>query len=98
MSDSNANEAMIIFNQKLTIAYDKSFPFVKLSRKGSIDKPWITTRLKQNIKQKHLLYQKYRYNSTEENNQIYKIFKNKVRTLIRKAKADYYKESFNHKT
>ena len=31
MSDRNANEAMIIFNQKLTIAYNKSFPFVKFS-------------------------------------------------------------------
>ena len=31
MSDRNENEAMIIVNQKLTIAYNKSFPFVKLS-------------------------------------------------------------------
>ena len=37
------------------------------------------------------------YDSTEESNQIYKIFKNKLRTLIRKAEADYYKESSNHK-
>ena len=39
MSDRNANEAMIIFNQKLTIAYNKLLPFVKLSRKRSKDKP-----------------------------------------------------------
>ena len=69
---------------------------MKLSRKRSKDKPWI--KLKQSIKQKHLLYQKYIYNFTGENNQTYKIFKNKLRTLIRKAEADYYKESFNHKT
>ena len=75
MSNRNANEAMIIFNQKITIAYNKSFPFVKLSRKRSNDKSWITTGLKQSIRQKHVLYQKYIYNSTEENNQIYKIFK-----------------------
>ena len=31
LSDKNANDAMIIFNQKLTITYNKSFPFVKLS-------------------------------------------------------------------
>ena len=98
MSDRNANEAMIIFNQKLTIAYNKSFAFVKLSGKRSKDKPWIATGLKQSIKQKHLLYHKYIYNSTEENNQPYEIFKNKLRTLIRKAEADYYKESFNQKT
>ena len=34
LSDKNANEAMIIFNKKPTIAYNKSFPFVKLSRKN----------------------------------------------------------------
>ena len=53
MSDSDANKPMIIFNPKFTIAYNKSFPFVKLSRKRSKDKPWITTGLKQSIKQKH---------------------------------------------
>ena len=87
-----------IFNKKLTIAYNKSFPFVKLFRKRSKDKPWIATGLKQSIKQKHLLYQKYINDSTEVNNQIYKIFKNKLRTLIRKAEADHCKESFNYKT
>ena len=76
LSDKNANEAMIIFNQKLTIAYNKPFPFVKLSGRRSKDKPWLTTGLKQSIKQKHLWYQKYIYASTEVSNQIYKIFKN----------------------
>ena len=33
LSDKNANKAMNIFNKKLTIAYNKLFPFVKLSRK-----------------------------------------------------------------
>ena len=45
LSDKNANEAVIIFNQKLTIAYNKSYLFVKLSGKRSKDKPWITTGL-----------------------------------------------------
>ena len=71
---------------------------MKLSRKRSEDKPWITTGLKQSIKQKHLLHHKYIYDSTEVNNQIYKILKNKPRTLIRKAEADYHEESFNYKT
>ena len=48
---------------------------MKLSGKRSKDKPWITTGLKQSIKQKHLLYQKYIYNSTEQNNQICKTLK-----------------------
>ena len=36
--------------------------------------------------QKHSLYQKYIK------------YKNKLKTLIRKAEADHYEESFNHKT
>ena len=44
------------------------------------------------------MYQKYLFYSTEVNNQIYKLFKNILRTLIRKAEADYCKESFNYKT
>ena len=78
---------MNIFTKKLIIAYNKSFPFVKLSRKRSKDKPWITTGVKQSIKKKHLLYKKYIYNSTEVNNQIYKIFKNKLRTQYQKSRG-----------
>ena len=62
------------------------------------DKPWITSGLKQSIKQKHTLYQKYIFNQTEENKTVYKIYKNKLRSVIRKAEAEYYKESFNIKT
>ena len=88
---------MLIFNQKLHGAYNKSFPFKRLSRKRAKDKPWITSGLKQSIKQKHILYQKYIFHQTEENKTIYKLYKNKLRSMIRKAEADYYKESFNSK-
>ena len=55
----NVNEAMLAFNQKITTAYNKSFPFKRLSRKRAKDKPWITTGFKESIKQKHLLYEKF---------------------------------------
>ena len=84
--DKNTNEAMLIFNQ-----------FKRLSRKRAKDKPWITSGLKQSIKQKHILYQKYIFHQTEENKTIYKLYKNKLRSMIRKAEAEYYKESFNSK-
>ena len=96
--NKNVNEAMFVFNQKLSVAYNKSFPFKRLSRKRAKDKPWITSGLKQSIKHKHLLYQKYIFDQTEENETVYKIFKNKLRTMIRKAETEYYKESFNNKT
>ena len=94
--DKITNEALI-FNQKLHSAYNKSFPFKRLSRKRAKDKPWITSGLKQSIKQKHILYQKYIFHQTEENKTIYKLYKNKLRSMIRKAEAEYYRESFNSK-
>ena len=98
--NKNVNEAMFVFNQKLSVAYKKPFPFKRLSRKRAKDKPWITSGLKQSIKHKHLLilYQKYIFDQTEENKAVYKIFKNKLRTMIRKVETEYYKESFNNKT
>ena len=57
LEHKNVNEAMMTFNQKITDAYNKSFPFKRLSRKRAKDKPWITTGFKESIKQKHLLYQ-----------------------------------------
>ena len=89
---------MFVFNQKISIVYNKSFPFKRLSKKRAKDKPWVTSGLKQSIKQKHILYQNYIFDQTEENKTAYKIFRNKLRSIIRKAEADYYKESFNSKT
>ena len=59
----NINEAMLSFNRKITAAYNESFQFKRLSRKRVKDKPWITTGLKENIKRKHLLYQKFIFDS-----------------------------------
>ena len=44
------------FYKELSIAYNKTFPYVRLSRKIARDKPWITTALKVSIKEKHKLY------------------------------------------
>ena len=94
----NISEAMLSFSRKITAAYNKSFQFKRLSRKRVKDKPWITTGLKESIKRKHLLYQKFIFNSSEENKVVHNVFKNKLRSVIRKAETNYYKNVFNNKT
>ena len=69
-----------------------------MSRKRAKDKPWITTGLKENIKRKHLLHQKFIFDNSEENKAVYKLFKNKLGSVIGKAETDYYKNVFNSKT
>ena len=89
---------MITFNLRITVAYNKSFPFKRLFRKMAKDKPWITTGLKESTKQKHLLYQKFIFDHSEENKVAYKIFKNKLRSVIRKVEKEYCDNVFNSKT
>ena len=56
LSGKITDEAMQIFYKELSIAYNKAFPYFRLSRKRASDKPWITTALKVSIKEKHKLY------------------------------------------
>ena len=44
------------------------------------------------------MYQKLVFDKTEENKVAYKTFKNKLRSVVRKAEADYYKEAFSSKS
>ena len=85
--DKNTNEAMLIFNQTLCSAYNKSFPFKRLSRKRAKNKPWITSSLKQSIKQKLILYQKYIFHQTEENKTIYKLYKKQINIYDKKSRS-----------
>ena len=98
LEHKNVNDAMITFNLRITVAYNKSFPFKRLFRKMAKDKPWITTGLKESTKQKHLLYQKFIFDHSEENKVAYKIFKNKLRSVITKVEKEYCDNVFNSKT
>ena len=78
--------------------YNKSLQFKRLFRKRAKDKPWIINGLKESINRKHLLYQKFIFDNSEENKVVCKVFKNKLRSVIRKAETDYHKNFSNTKT
>ena len=85
------------FSKKLSIAYNKAFPYVRSSRKRASNKPWITIALNVSIKEKHKLYQKFVFSQTHLNAKFYKTFQNRLKTLIRKAEINYYLDAFNDK-
>ena len=70
---------------------------VNLSRKRAKDKAWITTGLKQSIKEKHRLYRNYKLNHSEQNETAYKQYNNQLRTHIRQAELTCYKGIFDNK-
>ena len=49
----------------------------------------VTKGLKQSIKNKHLLWQKYKINPTTENKNNYLQFRNKLTGLLRKSEQIY---------
>ena len=88
---------MNLYYQKLHNAYNKSFPFVKLSHRQARDKPWITTALKKSIQEKQRLYKSYKFNHSAKNEKLYKRYNNQLRTHIRQCEVNYYKDLFNDK-
>ena len=95
LGQRTTDEAMEIFYKEFQIAYNKAFPFVKLSRKRANDKPWISTALKNSIKQKDKLYQKFLLDQTSHNEMLYKAYKNKLKALIRKFEINCYQNIFS---
>ena len=74
-----------------------AFPIVKLSRKRSKDKVWLTRGLKKSIQRKGELYKKFLNSPTENNKEKYKRYRNKLTGMLRIAEGEYYKEKINEK-
>ena len=84
-----------LLTEKLLLHIINPSSLKQLSRKRAKDKHWIISRLEESIKRKHLLYQKFIFDSSVENKVVCKFFKNKLRSVIRKEETNYYKNVFN---
>ena len=56
LTSRDVDENMTVFYRELGYAYNISFHFTRLSQKQAVDKPWITSELKQCIEEKHMKY------------------------------------------
>ena len=70
---------------------DKYFPRVRQSRKKAKDKDWITDGIKRSIKQKHRLFKIQLTNSTTENREKWRKYRNMLNKIIRDTQREYYK-------
>ena len=83
------------FYRKINSTYEQYFPLVKVSRKKSKDKPWITNGIKTSINKKNSLYKKKIQKPTRENIDRYNSYKNLLSTCMKDAETNYYKELFS---
>ena len=71
--------------------YDLSFPIVTKTIKTSEQyRPWITRAIKNSIIKKNSLYRDYLKLRTEKAHSIYKAYRNKLTTILRKSEKSYY--------
>merc|ERR1712082_334942 len=81
----NVNEIYKILYDKLISLLDLYFPKVRLSRKKSKDKNWITIGIKNATKHRNQLYKIKIKDNTEENVDNWKNDKNMLNNIIKKV-------------
>ena len=85
----NVNKLFSAFYNKLDKLVNKHAPRKRLTKRDikKFSKPWITTGIKQSIKEKNRLL-------SQGKHEEYKYYRNKIITLIRASKKKYYLEYF----
>ena len=76
----------------VTTAYEKSFPLVRLSRKRSKDKAWITSALKKSSKTKNNMYKKWITTRNKEDEILHKEYRAVYRKVALEAESLYYQQ------
>ena len=89
--EANANNKYNVFISTIKIIHDKYFPFVKKKINSQINKkPWITNNILKCIKKKNNLYKQTLKTNSDLLLSKYKIYKNKLISILRAAEKTFY--------
>ena len=88
---TDVNVATSMFQSEISILYEKCFPIREINSKYSCKKPWLSSGLKQSIKHKNFLYKLYIKHPSEEKEKEYKIYRNKLHSILRRAEREHYR-------
>ena len=86
------NTALDLFYNIYNTAFNSSFPLKRLSRNRAKDKKWITTSLKQCIKNRDNLYKKYLCHPTPDNRNRHILYRNILTACLREAEDMFYRD------
>lgn len=90
ISNGSPDEAYNSFCKQFSNLYNDCFPVKQTTRKNDKNKPWLTTGLAKSIKIKNSLYKKFIKSPTTTNHKKFKQYRNKLTSLIRTCKKQYY--------
>ena len=87
---TDTQQAFDLFHSQLTDLYNKHFPKVRIKKKYSNRKPWLSEGLKNSIRHKNKLYVKCKKVKSAFNEELYKTYKRKLQQLMKVAEKHYY--------
>ena len=90
----DVNEAFEKFHDLLFRCYNDSYPIVTKVIKDEVPNPWLTSAIKQSIRNKNKLYKKFLKRPITYGNE-YRTYRNLLGKVVKKAKNDYYQLKFN---
>ena len=92
-SSSDTNVAYNNFSNTLRDSYKRNIPIKKIKKCGKTPlKPWITDTLMRSICFKNKMFRDMRILGKNIDLEYYKKYKNKLKSLLRKAEKDHYKK------
>ena len=92
----DVNDCYNVFINEYMRLFETCFPLKVVKRKhsGNLGAPWLTKGLLKSIKKKNRLYKQFIKTPNSIRESRYKIFRNKLTHVIRKAKRSYYESKF----
>ena len=86
----NVNDAYDKFEKVISDAVNGATSYCYTNKKVQPKMPWMTLGLARSSKNKYELYNQYLKNPTPDNKQNYVTFRNKLNSLIKQTKRNYY--------
>ena len=80
------------FHSVLISLQDKCFPKIRIRKKYSNRKPWLSDGLRNSIRNKNELYHKYKKIPSVKNESSYKSFRNKLNHMLKIVEKKYYRD------
>ena len=91
IESNDAQTSMSLFHSSYKKSFDECFPMRTIKFGYKNRKSWLSDGVKKAIAHKNKLYFRFRKSPTLENQTIYKAYRNKLNSLIRRLDIEHYK-------
>jgi hypothetical protein len=91
----DTQKAYTTFHEEVTKCYTQSFPLKTLKQGYSTKLMWLTPGLRKSISIKHKLHVTYLKHPTPDNISKYKLYKNRLNKIMKKAERQHYQDELS---